>query len=128
MNDRRIRVSGRKRMSECLFATGVPFGAKRTLPLMLRDLARLMPGCAGVRRSGCAALDLAYVAAGRYEGYWERETSPWDIAAGLLIVREAGGMAGSIGASGDPMGTGDVIAANGEIFDSFATVIRTVEA
>ncbi|TAG29094.1 MAG: inositol monophosphatase, partial [Rhodobacterales bacterium] len=74
LNDnRRLRVSGRKAMHEAVFATGVPFGAKATLPAMLQDLARLMPATAGVRRWGAAALDLAYVAAGRFDGYWERE-------------------------------------------------------
>ena len=82
LNDsRRLRVSGRRSMIESVFATGIPFGAKSTLPAMIQDLARLMPQCAGVRRWGSAALDLAYVAAGRYEGYWERELSAWDIAA-----------------------------------------------
>ncbi|WP_286789435.1 inositol monophosphatase family protein, partial [Thioclava sp. UBA3469] len=72
MNDTRLRVSGRHKMIESVFATGVPFGGKSTLPATLKDLAKLMPQCAGVRRWGAASLDLAYVAAGRYEGYWER--------------------------------------------------------
>ena len=92
MNDRRLRVSGRRQMHEAVFATGVPFGAKKTLPATLGDLARLMPTCAGVRRWGAASLDLAYVAAGRFDGYWERELNAWDIAAGILLVKEAGGM------------------------------------
>ena len=76
MNDMRIRVSGRRQMAEAVFATGIPWSAKRTLPASLQDLGRLMPQCAGVRRWGSAALDLAYVAAGRYDGYWEREVIP----------------------------------------------------
>ena len=72
MNDMRIRVSGRRSLVEGLFATGVPFGAKSTLPATLQDLARLMPACAGVRRNGAAALDLAYVAAGRLDGFFEK--------------------------------------------------------
>ena len=127
MNDRRIRVSGRRKMIESIFATGVPFAAKRTLPLTLQDLARLMPACAGVRRFGSAALDLAYVAAGRYEGYWEREINAWDMAAGLILVTEAGGFVEGI-AAGDPMATGTVLCANAEIFDSFAKVIREKSA
>ena len=123
MNDRRIRVSGRRRMIESIFATGIPFAAKRTLPLTFQDLARLMPACAGVRRFGAAALDLAYVAAGRYEGYWEREINAWDIAAGTILVTEAGGFVEGIG-EGDPMSTGTVICANAEIFESFAGLIR----
>ena len=79
MNDRRLRVSGRRAMVDGVFATGIPFGAKRSLPASLGDLARLLPACAGVRRWGAAALDFAYVAAGRYDGFWERELQPWEI-------------------------------------------------
>ena len=112
LNDnKRMRVSGRKVMSEAVFATGVPFGAKATLPQMMQDLSRLMPVCAGLRRWGSAALDLAYVAAGRFDGYWERELQAWDIAAGVLLVREAGGIVGGFGDS-DPLTTGCVVASN----------------
>jgi len=124
LNESRLRVSGRTRMNESIFATGVPFAGKRSLPATLQDLARLMPECAGVRRFGAAALDLAYVAAGRYEGYWERELFPWDIAAGMVIVREAGGLIGPIRDGHDPLTDGDMIAANAEIFDKFARIIR----
>jgi myo-inositol-1(or 4)-monophosphatase len=116
LNGMRLRVSGRKAMDEALFATGVPFGAKRTLPLTLQDLARLMPVCAGVRRWGAAALDLAYVAAGRFDGYWEREISAWDMAAGLLLVKEAGGFSGGLG-DGKPFDTGTVIAGNAALYE-----------
>jgi myo-inositol-1(or 4)-monophosphatase len=75
-----------------------------------------------VRRLGSAALDLAYVAAGRYDGFWERGLSPWDMAAGLCILREAGGLAGGLG-EGDPMDTGDVIAANAEIYETFRKLL-----
>ena len=124
MNESRIRVSGRKMMSEAVFATGVPFGAKKTLPATLKDLARLMPACAGVRRWGAAALDLAYVAAGRYDGFWERELSPWDIAAGIVIVREAGGFVEAVREGREIFETGAVVAANGEIFAQFAKALR----
>jgi len=124
MNDRRMRVSGRRVMQEAVFATGVPFGAKKTLPATLQDLARLMPGCAGVRRWGAAALDLAYVAAGRYDGYWERELHAWDIAAGLILVREAGGMLGPVREDGDILLDGTVIASNDPLFQPFCKIIR----
>jgi len=124
MNDRRLRVSNRSVMIESVFATGVPFAAKKTLPATLHDLAQLMPACAGVRRWGAAALDLAYVAAGRYEGYWEREVQPWDIAAGLLLVREAGGFTAPIRENTQIFERGEVIAANAEIFAPFAKLIR----
>ncbi|MFN4156315.1 MAG: inositol monophosphatase family protein [Paracoccaceae bacterium] len=125
LNDsRRIRVSGRRTMSEAVFATGVPFGAKKTLPATLQDLARLMPACAGVRRWGAAALDLAYVAAGRYDGYWERELSPWDVAGGILLVKEAGGMVTGIREPQDPLEDGSLIAGNEGLFDAFRKIIR----
>ncbi|MFC4669617.1 inositol monophosphatase family protein [Seohaeicola nanhaiensis] len=124
MNDTRLRVSGRSRMIECIFGTGVPFGGKSDLPATLQDLARLMPACAGVRRWGAAALDLAYVAAGRFDGFWERGLNAWDVAAGIIILREAGGFVESIPVGGDPLEDGTILAANGAIFNSFAKVIR----
>jgi myo-inositol-1(or 4)-monophosphatase len=125
LNDnRRLRVSGRRSMAEAVFATGVPFGAKKTLPAMLGDLARLMPACAGVRRWGAASLDLAYVAAGRFDGYWERELQPWDIAAGLLLVKEAGGLVGPIREGDDILGRGAVLCANEPLFEGFGKIIR----
>ena len=92
VNERRLRVSGRRNMSEALFATGIPFAAvtpARRLAFA-RTLGALMPQTAGVRRFGAAALDLAWVAAGRYDGFWELGLQPWDMAAGMLLVREAG--------------------------------------
>lgn len=124
MNESRLRVSGRNRMIESIFATGIPFAGKNTLPATLQDLGRIMPLCAGVRRFGSAALDLAYVAAGRYDGYWERELNAWDIAAGLLLVTEAGGLIGSIRDGQTPMENGNVVVANEPIFDQFAKVVR----
>lgn len=123
MNDRRLRVSGRRQLHEAVFATGIPFGAKSTLPAMMQDLARLMPACAGVRRWGAAALDLAWVAAGRYEGFWERELHAWDIAAGLILVKEAGGFVSGLREGQDPLESGSVLACNDALF---ATVQKTL--
>jgi myo-inositol-1(or 4)-monophosphatase len=125
LNDRRLRVSARRDMSEMLFATGVPFMGSRNLPRTLKDLAHLMPRCAGVRRLGSASLDLAYVAAGRYDGFWERGIQAWDMAAGVLIVREAGGIVRDIDSDeADPLETGAVMAANAEVADSFQALLR----
>jgi myo-inositol-1(or 4)-monophosphatase len=124
MNDTRLRVSGRRNMIEAVFATGVPFGGRSTLPATLKDLARLMPVCAGVRRWGAAALDLAYVAAGRYDGFWERGLSPWDMAAGLVIVKEAGGFVGPVREGRDIFDSGAVIAGNGELFRPLCDILR----
>lgn len=124
MNESRIRVSGRHRMIESLFATGLPFAGRSDLPATLQDLARIMPTCAGVRRFGSAALDMAYVAAGRYEGFWERRLKAWDVAAGIIIVQEAGGFAQAIDPEGHILSDGEVICANEPIFENFAKVIR----
>ncbi|MHC9236745.1 inositol monophosphatase family protein [Pseudooceanicola sp. 502str34] len=123
MNESRLRVSGRSRMIESIFATGLPFATSPHLPRSLQDLARVLPACAGVRRFGSAALDMAYVAAGRYEGYWERGLNSWDIAAGIVIVREAGGFVEGINPEQDPL-AGDLICGNEAIFNNFAKTIR----
>jgi myo-inositol-1(or 4)-monophosphatase len=128
LNESRIRVSGRGRLTDAVFATGVPFGARRTLPAMLHDLSRLMPQCAGMRRWGSAALDLAYVGAGRFDGFWERELQPWDVAAGILLVREAGGFVEPLHAGRDIFDTGALVAANADIFGRFAGVLRERDA
>ncbi|KIN79027.1 inositol monophosphatase family protein [Sulfitobacter mediterraneus] len=124
MNESRMRVSGRNRMIESIFATGLPFGGRSDLPATLQDLARLMPVCAGVRRWGSAALDLAYVASGRYDGFWERRLNSWDLAAGMLIVKEAGGLVEPLNPAGDVLTDGEIICANEAIFSNFAKVVR----
>ena len=124
MNQMRLRVSGRAKLIESIFATGLPFAGRADLPETLQDLARLLPTCAGVRRWGSAALDLAYVAAGRYDGFWERRLHPWDMAAGLVIAREAGALVEPMRAKGDIFADGEVIAANEVIFEKFAAIVR----
>ena len=124
LNDRRLRVSNRKNMFEMLFATGMPFGEKDGLDTTLNELAKLMPRCAGIRRNGAAALDLAYVAAGRLDGYWERNLQAWDIAAGLLIAREAGALIEGMDKTENPMASGNLICTNNFIFESFAKILR----
>jgi len=113
LNERRLRVSARRDPKASMFATGIPFAAvaaSRRLAFA-RTLGTLMPQVAGIRRFGAAALDLAWVAAGRYEGFWELGLKRWDIAAGVLIVREAGGYV-TDPHDGDPLTEGDVVAAN----------------
>lgn len=125
LNDnRRLRVSGRRRIEESLFVTGVPSGAQKTLPATLKDLSLTMPGSAGMRRSGSASLDLAWVAAGRYEAYWERELKAWDMAAGMLLVREAGGLVEGIREGQEPLESGSLLAANEQVFASVAKMLR----
>jgi myo-inositol-1(or 4)-monophosphatase len=91
LNDRRMRVAARQRLIDAVVACGLPHHGRGDLALGLRELAAVQDNVAGLRRFGAAALDLAYVAAGRLDGYWERNLSPWDMAAGMLLVREAGG-------------------------------------
>ena len=124
MNESRLRVSGRHKLIESIFATGLPFAGRPELPATLQELARLLPATAGVRRFGAAALDLAYVAAGRYDGYWERQLNSWDIAAGSLIVREAGGLIEPFTPGKSIIEDGQIIAANDVIFETFAKLIR----
>jgi len=113
VNERRLRVSGRRELKDAVFATGIPFAAvapARRLAFA-RTLGALMPQTAGIRRFGAAALDLAWVAAGRFDGFWELGLQPWDMAAGMLLVREAGGFATDAG-DGDPRETRAIVAAN----------------
>ncbi len=124
MNESRLRVSDRTKMIEAVFATGIPFGGRADLPETLQDLARIMPAVAGVRRFGAAALDLTYVAAGRYDGYWERNLNIWDIAAGVLIAREAGAFVEALTPGESVLEGGSLIAGAEPIFDKFARVIR----
>jgi myo-inositol-1(or 4)-monophosphatase len=111
MNDRRLRVSGRKDIREAVFATGIPFSGVPRKAEFTQILNRLMPEVAGIRRFGAAALDLAWVAAGRYDGFWELGLNAWDIAAGLILVREAGGFV-TDPEGGDPYESGHVVAGN----------------
>ncbi|PZW50316.1 myo-inositol-1(or 4)-monophosphatase [Humitalea rosea] len=111
LNDRRLRVSGRRQMIDALFATGIPFASVPRKAEFSSILARLMPQVSGVRRFGAAALDLAWVAAGRYDGFWELGLNKWDIGAGLLMVKEAGGFV-SDPEGGDAWTDGHVVAGN----------------
>jgi myo-inositol-1(or 4)-monophosphatase len=112
MNDRRLRVSARRELSQAVFATGIPFAVAppRQRFAFARTLGTLMPQVAGIRRFGAAALDMAWVAAGRFDGYWEIGIKPWDVCAGILLVREAGGTV-TDPAGGDQIGA-DIVAGN----------------
>lgn len=124
MNESRIRVAPRSRVSDSLYATGIPFGTGAGLPETLRDLAELMPACAGVRRFGALALDIAYVAAGRFDGCWERNVKPWDIAAGIVIAKEAGAIVEGITPDTNPLESNDILLAGDEQFEQFSKFFR----
>jgi myo-inositol-1(or 4)-monophosphatase len=113
MNDRRLRVAARTNLSEALIGTGTPFKGRGDHSRYMQELGAVLPAVAGIRRFGAAALDLAWVAAGRYDGFWERDLSAWDMAAGLLLIREAGGFVSDLD-GGDGMLTNGHIAAGNE--------------
>jgi len=124
LNDRRLRVSARRQLAEALVGTGIPFGERGDHPAYVASLAAVAAATSGVRRLGAAALDLAYVAAGRFDGFWEFGLSPWDIAAGLLLVREAGGFVSDLAGGQTMMASGDVLAANDRLHLPLAALIR----
>jgi myo-inositol-1(or 4)-monophosphatase len=116
LNERRIRVSKRAKLQEALLGTGFPFRANDQTDAYLAMLRELMPKTAGVRRAGAAALDLAYVACGRLDGFWELGLSPWDMAAGTLLITEAGGLIGDLAGEQGYLKSGNVVGGNPKIF------------
>ena len=112
VNDHRLRVSTRGKMDVAVFATGVPWRGRPNHDVFLAQLKEIMSVSAGIRRFGSAALDLAYVSAGRFDGFWESSLNPWDIAAGVLLVREAGGFVTTIDGDRDAVHGSDILAVN----------------
>ncbi len=115
MNDRRLRVAARTRFEEAVFATGIPFLGHGQHARFLQELHQVSQRVSGVRRFGAAALDLAWVAAGRFDGFWERDLGAWDIAAGILMIAEAGGVVTDADGGADPLATLSICAANGDL-------------
>ena len=118
LNNRRIRVSSRKSMKSALLSTGIPFKASQEadMDMYLQTLKALNHGTAGIRRHGAAALDLAYVAAGRFDGFWEFGLKPWDMAAGALLIQEAGGLVSGMKGGNDFFDTGNIVAGSPKVF------------
>lgn len=112
LNNKRIRVSPRPNLDGALIATGIPFSPDRDFDAYLDVLRKFMGRPAGIRRGGAAALDLAYVAAGRVDGYWEGMLKPWDVAAGILLVQEAGGLVSDFENNKDYLSNGNIVAGN----------------
>lgn len=125
LNGHPIRVSGVERFDRSLLATGWPFRRKELLHSYLGVLEQVFSGCQGVRRAGAASLDLAYTAAGRLDGYWEYGLKRWDVAAGALIVREAGGRVTDFAGTEGWWGSGDIVATNGRIHDALLAAAAT---
>ena len=124
LNHQRLRVSERRNLADALIATGIPFKGRGDHAGFLNEAELIMKEVAGIRRFGAAALDLAYVAAGRYDGYWERGLSPWDAAAGVLLVTEAGGFVGEIGGGRNPVFGNSILAANTHLHLPLAKLLR----
>ena len=124
LNDRRIRVSARRRIADCVFATGIPHAGRGDHGMFEAQLRRVMAKSASIRRFGAAALDLAYVAAGRVDGYWENNVNAWDIAAGLLLVTEAGGYISDPEGKQTMLQSGNVVAANDHIHAPLKNAVR----
>lgn len=123
IRNKRLRVSGRDKLETALVTTGAPKRAKDTVNQFIAEYEAMIDKVPGLRRYGAAALDLAYVAAGRFDGFWERDLNPWDMAAGYLIVREAGGLISQIDGRGNPIHKGNVLAANAELYDIFKKIL-----
>lgn len=112
LNDRRIRVSKHRELEKCLICTGIPFIGRPDQGSFLRELSVIMPQVAGIRRTGAAALDLAYLAAARFDGFWEDNLQIWDIAAGILLIKEAGGFISDKNNGTDFVNSKNIIAGN----------------
>jgi len=124
LNDQRLRVAGRRKLNESVIACGLPHIGRGDFKLSLAELAEIQPRVAGLRRFGAASLDMAFVAAGRLDGYWERNLQAWDMAAGQIIVREAGGIVSGIEGDDDPLKTGDVICGNEHVHAELVKILK----
>jgi len=128
LNDRRIRVSARQDLGDAVIATGIPHHGRPGQDLFLCECEEVMAQVAGVRRFGSAALDLAWLAAGRYDGFWERTLHPWDIAAGIVMVREAGGFVTDLAGGRAMLKTGDVLAGNEAVHLAMLKLLKQAAA
>ncbi len=126
LNDRRIHVSGTKKLASSLMGTGIPFRARNRFRQYFKSLRTISLASAGMRRGGSAALDLAYVACGRFDGFWEINLSPWDVAAGALLIQEAGGQISDVWGGKDFLRNGDILASNSHIHQELRTITASI--
>jgi myo-inositol-1(or 4)-monophosphatase len=127
LDGRAVSVSGIERLDRALIGTGFPFKAPVQIPRFTRQLAAALRATSGVRRAGSAALDLCHVATGWFDGFWELELAPWDVAAGTLIVREAGGVVTRLDGAADVVGHGSILAGNPAVYAALGHLIRTAD-
>ena len=124
LNDKRLRVAARSNLADIIVASGAPFMGKDGREEFLKEADSILSATSGIRRFGSAALDLAWVAAGRFDAFWERKLQPWDIAAGLLLVREAGGIVSDLTGREQMLKSGDILAANDTLHRTLLSMIR----
>jgi myo-inositol-1(or 4)-monophosphatase len=124
LNDQRLRVAGRRKLADCVIACGLPHIGRGDHDQFRREMGEIQNKVAGLRRFGAASLDMAFVAAGRLDGYWERNLSPWDIAAGQVVVREAGGIFTGADGHDNALTTGDVVCGNEFIHAELVTIMK----
>ena len=124
LNDKRLRVAARKKLNESVSATGIPFLGRDGHERFLKELSAAMATTAGVRRFGAASLDLAWLAAGRYDAYWERGLAQWDVAAGILIVKEAGGVVTDLDGGARMLDGGQILASNEALHPQYLKLLR----
>jgi myo-inositol-1(or 4)-monophosphatase len=127
-NERRLRVSGRRELADALVATGIPHRGRPGHEGFLGEVNAVMREVSGVRRFGSAALDLAWVAAGRYDAFWERSLSSWDVAAGIVLVREAGGVVSDLSSGQDMLANGHILASNGNLHGAMLKTLKAASA
>lgn len=124
VNDKRLRVAARRDLSQAVVCTGVPHIGWKNHAVFSKQLAEIMPQVAGVRRTGSCAIDMAFVAAGRFDAYWESGLNAWDLAAGIILVREAGGTITNLDNKSDVLGTGSVLATNETLHRPLINILK----
>ncbi|WOF74968.1 inositol monophosphatase family protein [Parvibaculaceae bacterium PLY_AMNH_Bact1] len=124
VNDKRLRVAARRDLSQAVVCTGIPHIGGKSHAVFSQELATIMPQVAGVRRTGSCAIDMAFVAAGRFDAYWERGLNAWDLAAGIILVREAGGTITDLNNKSDVLGNGSVLATNEALHRPLMSIIK----
>ena len=124
LNDQRLRVAGRRRLDDCVVACGLPHIGRGDHDLSRREMTEIQKRVAGLRRFGAASLDMAFVAAGRLDGYWERNLQAWDMAAGAILIKEAGGVVSCVDGQSDPLKTGNLICGNEYIHAELVKILR----
>src|SRR6266851_606746 len=127
LNDQRLRVAGRRNLGDCVIACGLPHIGRGDHNLSRLEMTEIQNKVAGLRRFGAASLDMAFVAAGRLDGYWERNLQPWDMAAGQIIVREAGGTVSGMAGDDDPLKTGNLICGNEFVHAELVKILKPLE-